>query len=130
MGSNRFYEHAQNLLGGVKREVGNKRTVDKKDFTIIMQDPRQLAPVSPRQVAPRQRVLLRQPVAHPWVLPSKKLALRQSALPRQLVPGNTVLPRQPVPLPHKQFTAVSTDPQVVSTSVSQAVSSWEDSASF
>ena len=26
MGSNRFYEHAQNLLGGVKKEVGNKRS--------------------------------------------------------------------------------------------------------
>ena len=25
MGPNRFYEHAQNLLGGVKKEVGSKR---------------------------------------------------------------------------------------------------------
>ena len=25
-GSKRFYEHAQNMLGGVKKEVGNYRT--------------------------------------------------------------------------------------------------------
>ena len=30
MGSNRFYEHAQNLLGGVKKEVGHKRTEGAK----------------------------------------------------------------------------------------------------
>ena len=26
MGSKRFYEHAQNLLGGVEKEMGNNRT--------------------------------------------------------------------------------------------------------
>ena len=30
MGSNRFYEHAQNLLGGAEKEVGNERTLGQK----------------------------------------------------------------------------------------------------
>ena len=30
MGSKRFYEYAQNLLGGVKKEVGNNTTQGQK----------------------------------------------------------------------------------------------------
>ena len=35
MGSKRFYEHAQKLLGGVKKEVGNYRTWGEGDVIII-----------------------------------------------------------------------------------------------
>ena len=70
-------------------------------------------------------MLLRQAVPLP-----PKVILRQSALPRQLIPGKIALLRQSVPLPPNScFQAVSTDPQVVSTSASQAGSSEEDSTS-
>ena len=36
MGSNRFYEHAQNLLQGVKKEVGNKRPYGAKGMLLII----------------------------------------------------------------------------------------------
>ena len=32
MGSKRFYEHAQNLLGGVKREVGIIELTEQKEY--------------------------------------------------------------------------------------------------
>ena len=34
MGSKRFYEHAQNLLGDVKKEVGNNRTKEEKGMLL------------------------------------------------------------------------------------------------
>ena len=38
MGSKRFYEYAQNLLGSVKKKVGNNRTYGAKGgVTIIIQ---------------------------------------------------------------------------------------------
>ena len=38
MGSNRFYEHAQNLLGGVKRKWAMKELKGKRDVTIVIQN--------------------------------------------------------------------------------------------
>ena len=35
MGSKRFYEHAQNPLGGMKKEVDNYRTQGKKGCYIV-----------------------------------------------------------------------------------------------
>ena len=35
MGSMRFYEHAQNLLGGMKKEVGNYKLRGKRDVIIV-----------------------------------------------------------------------------------------------
>ena len=35
MGSKRFYEHAQNLLGGVKKEVGIIELGGKRDIIIV-----------------------------------------------------------------------------------------------
>ena len=37
MGSNRFYEYAQNLLGGAKRKLAIKELGGKRDATIIIQ---------------------------------------------------------------------------------------------
>ena len=34
MGSKRFYEHAQNLLGGVKKEAGKIRTQGAKGMLL------------------------------------------------------------------------------------------------
>ena len=34
MGAKRFYVHAQNLLGGVKKEVGNYRTYGAKGMLL------------------------------------------------------------------------------------------------
>ena len=39
IGSNRFFEHAQNLIGCVKKEVGNKKNLGgKREVTIIIQN--------------------------------------------------------------------------------------------
>ena len=36
MGSKRFYEHAQNLLGGVKKEMGNNRTYEANGMLLLL----------------------------------------------------------------------------------------------